>query len=417
MCCFSRPVRFVGGTRIFARAIEGDGGEPRQILAYAMNVEIDEEVAMVLPLPVPPRPSDDAVTFLDLEGYDRFFLDLEDAFPPDYATMPQAKGGFRGFGAPEKPRLVVHDVGRFEASFVPHRDDFARLDPRFRMPERVWDRMPAYADWGFAVFRLAPKKRGLLSFGASRERIHPMAFSFPRRDEKSLFFPTLHVHDGGSVPERAAFDHMLFCQADGVLEATLPWTASPKALGANVDGARSRGVIDPARGGMRQSLGGEAPNEDVVLSPPPGIVVSDLQGRGESYAYRVRAESAYMGEPHDEMRRAWKRTARTKLPVLCRTLREGLAALVASRRERWGLTTLDEGLPPHFLNGFQLWTGTDYTNGTVAKPGGPGRIAFRIFTKRVELQDITLAFARLPDQAAVDAIRGELEALVDRAAD
>lgn len=47
MCCFSRPVSQVGGTRIFARQLGG-----RQALAYSMNIELDEATAMVLPAQV-----------------------------------------------------------------------------------------------------------------------------------------------------------------------------------------------------------------------------------------------------------------------------------------------------------------------------------------------------------------------------
>ena len=65
----------------------------------------------------------------------------------------------------------------------------------------------------------------------------------------------------------------------------------------------------------------------------------------------------------------------------------------------------------HFVNGDQLWTGTSYMNGAPATPGGPGRVALRIFTDRVEPQDVTLAFARLPAQRALDVIRAVADAL------
>jgi hypothetical protein len=418
MCCFSRPVRFVGGTRIFARPAENG----RQFLAYSMNVELDEELAMVLPLPVPPSSPDDAVAFIDLEGYEKLFDDLDSAFPRDYGTQPAARGGpFRSMS--ETPKLVVHDVGMFEASFVPTRAAFARLDPRFRMADGVWDRLPAYADYGFAVFRLKPKKKGVLGhlgLGSSRERIHPMAFSFPRRDEDSLFFPTVHVHDGADVPARASFDHMLFCQADGVLDATLAWTRSSDVLGRHVDPKRAKGLVDGARHGHRASILGDGPNSDVFLRPPSGVALEDLSGRGDTFSYAVRAGAAYMREAWDEMRDAWMTTSRTKLPALCRVLRQGLPALLDARRDEWALTTLDardDTLAPHFMNGPCLWSGTDYTNGSQGKAGGRGRVAMKIFTKRVEQQDITVAFERLPDQRTLDRIREALEALVDRAAE
>ena len=50
MCCFSRPVTSVSSTKIFAR----DAGGGRQHLVYSMNYKAAEDLAMVLPLPVPP---------------------------------------------------------------------------------------------------------------------------------------------------------------------------------------------------------------------------------------------------------------------------------------------------------------------------------------------------------------------------
>jgi hypothetical protein len=353
---------------------------------------------------------------VSLEGYASFFEDLDSAFPPDYSRMPLARGAGPSRSPAAKAHLVVRDVGMFEASFVPTRADFARLDPRFRMPEGVWDQLPGYADWGFAVFRLKPKARGVFRSSA-REPIHPMALTFPRRDETTLFFPTTHVHDG-TAPAKASFDHMLFCQADGVLGATLDWTKSTAPLGDFLDRTKVGTLVDVTKGGLRQSIWGELHNHDVTLTPPAGVTVSDLAGRGEAYAYVLRAGSAYAIdlEAADEMRRAWTKTARERLPALASVVREGLRTLSESRKKEWALAALSEDLAPHFVNGTQLWTGTDYMNGTVAVPGGRGRVAMRIFTKRVEPQDITLAFERLPDQGTLDRIRAELAGLLDGAA-
>ena len=416
MCCFSRPVRFVGATRIFARA--AGPGDARQWLVYAMSVELGEELAMVLPLPVPPSPGDDAVTFVDLSGYASLFADLEAAFPPDWSTLSQAKGGLLRSAPAARAPLAVVEVGSFEASFVPRRADFSRLDPRFRLSDSVWSRLEGrdagYGDWGFAVFQLKPRRAGFFR-RAARQTLHPMAFTFPRREPEALFFPTLHVHDG-DVPARARFDHMLFCQAEGVLDATLDWDTSLEPLGASVPPERARGAIDPGRAGRRTSLHGDLPNRDVVLRPPAGVGPDDLSGKGETYSYRVRASSAYLPEPWDAQRVAWQRTARERLPGLCRGLREGLRALTAARREAWALAPLTPSLPPHFVNGSQLWTGDDYRTGAPAQAGGPGRVTMRVFTDTVEPQDITLGFARLPEQDALDRLRAELAALVGRAA-
>lgn len=52
------------------------------------------------------------------------------------------------------------------------------------------------------VFKLAKGKD---------QEVHPMAFRFPTRMPETLFFPTVHVHDG-EYHETAAFDHTLYCQ-------------------------------------------------------------------------------------------------------------------------------------------------------------------------------------------------------------
>ena len=79
---------------------------------------------------------------------------------------------------------------------MPTVKDFARLDERFKLPPSTWDDLPGYKDYGFAVFKL---KKG-------EQKVHPMAFEFPRGDTRKLFFPTVHIHDG-KVHQTAGFDH------------------------------------------------------------------------------------------------------------------------------------------------------------------------------------------------------------------
>ncbi len=175
MCCFSGRVQEVSGTRIFARS----PGKDLQILAYSMSVSADADLAMILPLPVPPSPPEDAVRFIDLSGYPTLFDDLEKAFPQSRA-VPQSKAASKGAAAKS---LVVHEVGDFEASFIPRLADFERLDPRFQLPKQVWDKLPDYKDYGFAVFKL----RGGEAGRSKAKTIHPMAFEFPiRRESKNL---------------------------------------------------------------------------------------------------------------------------------------------------------------------------------------------------------------------------------------
>ncbi|MEM9075240.1 MAG: hypothetical protein AAGE52_42480, partial [Myxococcota bacterium] len=77
MCMFSRPVKEVSGTQIYGRVLP-DG---RQALAYSMKVGLLEPTAMVLPLPVPPSPGEDALEFVDLQRYRNFFDYLDATLP------------------------------------------------------------------------------------------------------------------------------------------------------------------------------------------------------------------------------------------------------------------------------------------------------------------------------------------------
>jgi hypothetical protein len=187
-------VQSVAGTRIFARGLASGP----QLLAYQMTISAAEDVAMILPLPVPLGTVDGAVRFIDLEGYGAFFDDLKAGFP-DPPPPPNAHGRRKGIA--NFQAIEVIQVGSFEASFVPTVKDFARLDPRFRLPEGIWDALPDYKSYGFAVFKL---KKDAHNF-------HPMAFAFPRADPGKLFFPTVHIHDGRVHPE-ADFDHALYAQ-------------------------------------------------------------------------------------------------------------------------------------------------------------------------------------------------------------
>jgi hypothetical protein len=164
-----------------------------------------------------------------------------------------------------RPPLVVHEVGSFEASFVPTRHDFSRLDPRFNLPDEVWQALPGYYDWGFAVFKLRPMSR--------RTDIHPMAFEFPQRNPDRLFFPTVHVHNGRVEP-RATFDHVLYCQDVDEMrrerwyesfQSRSSWEQSSIALDEVCDPDRAEGIIRPDRPCHRVPITGSYANIDVVI--------------------------------------------------------------------------------------------------------------------------------------------------------
>lgn len=270
MCCFSMPVPYVAGTKIFARSLE-DG---RQALVYQMAFIAEEELAMILPLPVPPGSPDDAVRFIDLAQYDTFFTDLERAFPAELMVS-------RGYGAPlsmiqSKPKLIVHDVGEYEASFVPSIADFDRLDDRFKLAPETWAQLPRYADWGFAVFKLRPvetQKKGFFArlFGRKGRpgprSVHPMAFEFPRREPDIVFFPTVHIHDG-EVHETATFDHQLYCQPGAALEESIRWEPSDGPLEKWMKVSRAEGLIDPSARVFRRTLNSIHRNEDQEVGRP-----------------------------------------------------------------------------------------------------------------------------------------------------
>jgi hypothetical protein len=254
MCCFSRHVEHVSNTNIFARSARAG----LQFLVYSMSLETPEDLAMILPIPVPKGSPDDAVRFISLKDYPAFFDDMRNGFPqPVSAGRSLAKSE----AAPaNRPRpLPVVEVGDFGASFVPSIQDFRRLDERFRLPETAWDQLPRYRDYGFAVFKL---KEG----GAQKpQKVHPMAFEFPRADPRTLFFPTVHIHDGRVRPE-AAFDHALYCQTTG--GERLPrneWIESPGLALQFLKVDKTHGIVDPQSHCHLRTVRGRHKNEDILV--------------------------------------------------------------------------------------------------------------------------------------------------------
>lgn len=217
MCCFfgpgatpvsagadARTPLSVEDTMIFARRVGADS----QILAYQMALRAGDAVAMVLPLPVGSRDEERALEFLSMEKCADFFARIKRALPVWEDGYDDEPAGFMlGGDAPARPCLEVKMVGAFEASFVPSIADFDRLDPRFRMAPELWSTLGDYGDWGFAVFQLRDVARH------SAAPVHPMALRFVTRRPESLFFPTVHIHDG-RVHANARFDHHLSFQAE-----------------------------------------------------------------------------------------------------------------------------------------------------------------------------------------------------------
>lgn len=248
MCCFSRPVQRVSKTRIFARCTAAD----TQAVVYQMNLSASEDLAMILPLPVHPEKRAEAVEFVNLEDYPAFFSDLAKAFP---VVMPRSNSLSLDKGsAPQAAPLPVEQVGSFEASYVPGVGDFHRLDERFRLPAGTWDKLPAYKDYGFAVFKL---KTG-------EKKIHPMAMTFRTALTGTLFFPTVHIHDG-QVHEKEDFDHTLYAQGwTNALLSGQDWEESPGLAESVMKIKNARGLVWGGGHIYRSEIRGTRRNEDIL---------------------------------------------------------------------------------------------------------------------------------------------------------
>ena len=245
MCCFSQPVERVSDTKIFARLAESK----LQYLVYEMSYAAPHDLAMILPIP---SQSDD-VEFIDLSGYPHFFSDVENLFNPDYMT----KGIRRSFNGADHLVLKVHNVGSYEASFVPSLLDFDRLDPRFSIPSDVWRSIPGYDRFGFVVFKLR---------ATTNAHVHPMAFKFSsfltgtHPTEARLYFPTVHIHRGSYNPGIEEFDHMLYFQG---------WFGGERKSRVQPGWSmrdRSKGILSAGADVKCLVMRGKHRNEDTVLS-------------------------------------------------------------------------------------------------------------------------------------------------------
>ena len=248
MCCFSRSVNYVGDTQIFARV----GAQGNQVLIYRMTFEAKEDLAMILPLPVRQGTGDGGIQFVNLEKYPEIFRDLESGFPAPL-TFGAPTGSLRTKDA--RRQLAVESVGSFEASFVPSMADFDRLDPRFRIETKTWAQIPAYVNYGFAVFKLKA--------GTQRQEVHPMALAFPTADRSRVFFPTVHIHDG-KVHSKETFDHSLYCQTASS-EVKMTWQESTRQARQFTSIERSQGMIRPDEHVYKTSLVGKLDNTDTWI--------------------------------------------------------------------------------------------------------------------------------------------------------
>ncbi len=221
-----------------------DGG--RQAVIYSMAINTSRDVAMVLPVPVTRESGSKALTFVSLNDFPDLFDHLQHCF------VQFSNVSSRGYSA-KSPQAVlkVVKVGAFDASYVPRIADFDRLDERFRLPSDVWAKIPGYKDFGFAVFKLA----------AGQVDVHPMAFTFVTATKGSLFFPTLHIHDG-KVHSRERFDHTLYCQGEA-LNAD-QWEESWGLAGKRFKSPSAKGLVDPGGHVFRMTVSGLHLNRDIT---------------------------------------------------------------------------------------------------------------------------------------------------------
>lgn len=262
MCCFSTKTE-VFQTNIFARLTRPTA----QIVVYQMRYAASGPTAMILPLPVALPAGEGSVRWRSLKQSPEFFERLAGGFP---VVVDTSRAKSAPAEATAAAALPVHEVGDFIASFVPTVGDFDRLDPRFSIRRDVWSQIPGYHDYGFAVFQLK-QLAGVP---------HPIAFDFETRLRDTVFFPTVHIHDG-TVHARDEFHHALYLQdgrfdgrvsdyegPDHVDRATGLVRSQSKAV-AFADVAGSEGAVDGDLLVHRMTLTGVHPNTDTLVNLVP----------------------------------------------------------------------------------------------------------------------------------------------------
>lgn len=259
MCIFSQSVRQVSETSIFVR----DLGNERHLTVYQMNAVISESTAMILPVP------GTDLTFINLEHYPQFFRILCNLFPS--TRLPKYSNFSRKLSLP----LPVYELGLYEASWVPSLRDFWRLDTRFRLPALLWEELPDYGNFGFAVFQL---KKGATDL---TKQFQPMAYSYRPHNEHSLFFPTTHVHDGRVEPV-SLYDHQFYFQlSERFSSVPIQWEIAPILPSNHLDKRYTELVaeLQPiARFVLKKKM---LPNADYLLEsrPQSQVVMTTMAAR------------------------------------------------------------------------------------------------------------------------------------------
>jgi hypothetical protein len=268
----------------------------RQMTIYANSVTLEAKsppVAMILPVPVPVRASDDAEeshdvrmvdTSVDPEG-ERIFGVLEKMFGVE--RNPYVSNGEPVVKKTSmRSSLPVLRCGSYKYSVVPGVDDFARLDAALsgRPSEGVMALLRRQYATGFAF--LVCK----LGHGA---RYHPVAYTHPLmsvpvpadaagaegavKTVKHLFVPTMHWH-GTAEETHPEWDHLIYVLGGRVAQPEAAEAADKAFLGrgptcSEEEAQRLRWVAPLCFGSrMRQQL--------------PTAAMRCLEIRGKTHANR-----------------------------------------------------------------------------------------------------------------------------------
>jgi hypothetical protein len=96
-----------------------------------------------------------------------------------------------------------------------------------------------------------------------------MAFSFRTRDPSTLFFPTVHVHDG-RFHEEAEFDHIFYTQnepkrARARSWPTEFWMPGSEAASRYLSVRHTHSLVNPNAQCLQASLVGAWRNSDILV--------------------------------------------------------------------------------------------------------------------------------------------------------
>lgn len=98
---------------------------------------------------------------------------------------------------------------------------------------------------GFPLSSLQRLRLAGFKLKSGEMTVHSMAFSFPRRNPKALFFPTVHIHVG-KVHSEAEFANVLYCQPhDHEPLRVRDWREFPDNAGRFMKVDKSKGLISP----------------------------------------------------------------------------------------------------------------------------------------------------------------------------